>query len=167
MKKLGQTGRRTDGQTDKQTDRPTYGNGWLFLRIVGIMTGWENVEVEIRPNIATLPTESRGAPFRGGNKTSLYRAFFSQKFELLAKKHNANSYTTNRCNTLHWDNVINNRASSFGDYVSNKTVYRQTDRQSDRETETGNNFFRIVGFMKRRENIKVAIFLVDSITIFA
>ena len=34
---------------------------------------------------------------------------------------------------------------------------RQTDGQTDRRTETGNYFFRTVGVMKRRKNIKVAI----------
>ena len=47
--------------------------------------------------------------------------------------------------------------------MSNKNGYRQ----SDREMETGDYFFRTVGVMKRRENIKVAIRPMDSTTILS
>ena len=60
----------------------------------------------------------------------------------------------------------NNQSSSFGDYLSNKKGYRhQTERQTDRQTETGIYFFCTVWVMKRLENIKVAFRLMDSITI--
>ena len=53
----------------------------------------------------------------------------------------------------------NNRSSSFGDYVSNMNM------DTDRQTETGDYFFRTFGVMKCRENIKVAFRPMDSITI--
>ena len=42
---------------------------------------------------------------------------------------------------------------------------RQTARQTDRQMETGDHFFRTLKVMTRRENMKVAIRPMDSITI--
>ena len=51
----------------------------------------------------------------------------------------------------------NNRSSTFGDYLSNKNP--------DRQTETGDLFLRPVGVMKGRENVKVKNRPTDSITL--
>ena len=45
----------------------------------------------------------------------------------------------------------NNQFGSFGDYLSNINRQQTTDQQM----ETENLFFRTLGVMKRRENIKV------------
>ena len=45
------------------------------------------------------------------------------------------------------------------------TDTRQTYKQIDRQTETGEYFFRTVGLKQRPENIKVAILPIDSITV--
>ena len=60
---------------------------------------------------------------------------------------------------------FDNNRSSFGEYMANKNGYRQSDRQIDRQTETGYHFFGTFGVIKHREIIKVAICPMDSITI--
>ena len=62
---------------------------------------------------------------------------------------------------------MQNSTGSFGDYVSNKILCRQqTDRHrhTQRDTEMGDHFFRTLEVMTRRENMKVAIRPMDSIT---
>ena len=49
--------------------------------------------------------------------------------------------------------------------LTNKNPGRQTDGQTDRETETGDLFLRSLGVMKDRENVKVESRPMDSITI--
>ena len=45
------------------------------------------------------------------------------------------------------------------------TDTRQTHRQTDGQMETGDHFFRNLEVMTRKENLKVAIRPMDSITI--
>ena len=53
----------------------------------------------------------------------------------------------------------NNQASSLEitSLIKVDTDPRQTDVEIDRQIETRDYFFRILGVMKRRENIKVAV----------
>ena len=101
---------------------------------------------------------------------------FLRKFECLEDKLKVDSYTTSIWLhlTIYMIFLIyiqfdNNRFSSFGDYVSNKNGYRQAVRQTgrltDRQTETTDYLLYIVGDMKHRGNIKVAIRPMDSIAI--
>ena len=58
--------------------------------------------------------------------------------------------------------------TTIGPAVSDITCLTKLDtdtRETDIQTETGAYFFRIVGVVKHRENIKMAIHRMDSITI--
>ena len=47
----------------------------------------------------------------------------------------------------------NNQSSSFRDYLSDENRHSDKRKRDDRQTKTGDNFFRIRGIMKRRENM--------------
>ena len=58
----------------------------------------------------------------------------------------------------------NNPSSSFRDYLSNKNRQRRTD---ERQTETGELFFRTLKVMNRRENMKAGSRRMDSIMVLS
>ena len=57
-----------------------------------------------------------------------------------------------------------NRSGSFGDYLSNKNPDRRDARHTDTLTEPEDLFFRTLGVMKRRENMKVSSRSMNAIT---